>query len=104
MLAAFEAAVVLKSPQRLHLVLCLAENAIGPKAMRNDDILKLLSGKTVTMRLHDALLNKYSRLDVSAWRPPRCLTSRAISLLQIVLPFTVTSLLIHARQFLPQLH
>jgi len=47
MLAAFEAAVVLKSPQKLHLVLCLAENAIGPKAMRNDDILRLLSGKTV---------------------------------------------------------
>jgi probable aminopeptidase NPEPL1 len=49
MLAAFEAAVALGTKQRVHLVLCLAENAIGPKAMRNDDVLKLLSGKTVLL-------------------------------------------------------
>ena len=41
MLAAFEAAVQLGTPQRLHLLLCLAENAIGPGAFRNDDILKV---------------------------------------------------------------
>ena len=38
LLAAFEAAVEIGVGDRaLHLVLCLAENAIGPGAMRNDD-------------------------------------------------------------------
>ena len=54
MLAAFEAAVSRGTPQRLHLVLCLAENAIGPLALRNDDILRLLSGKTVEINNTDA--------------------------------------------------
>ena len=33
--------------QRLHCVLCLAENAVGNGAMRPDDIITLYSGKTV---------------------------------------------------------
>eukprot|EP00286_Rhodomonas_abbreviata_P011955 CAMPEP_0181328928 /NCGR_PEP_ID=MMETSP1101-20121128/23017_1 /TAXON_ID=46948 /ORGANISM="Rhodomonas abbreviata, Strain Caron Lab Isolate" /LENGTH=519 /DNA_ID=CAMNT_0023437929 /DNA_START=281 /DNA_END=1841 /DNA_ORIENTATION=+ len=54
LLGAFEAAVSLKAEQRLHLLLCIAENAIGPKAMRNDDILKCYSGKTVEINNTDA--------------------------------------------------
>lgn len=41
MLGAFQAAVRCKATQTVHLVLCLAENAIGPGAFRNDDILTL---------------------------------------------------------------
>lgn len=46
LLGAFEAAVSsgLDSTS-LHLLLCLAENAIGPEAFRHDDIICLLSGK-----------------------------------------------------------
>ena len=43
----------LGTTQRLHLLLCLAENAIGPGAFRNDDILRLLSGKTVEINNTD---------------------------------------------------
>lgn len=39
---------------RIVLVLCLAENAIGPNAVRNDDILTLKSGKTVEINNSDA--------------------------------------------------
>ena len=35
-------------------VLCLAENAIGPKAVRNDDIITIYSGKTVEINNTDA--------------------------------------------------
>lgn len=38
----------------LSVTLCLAENAIGPKAYRNDDILVLKSGKTVEVMNTDA--------------------------------------------------
>jgi len=36
------------------LLLCLCENAIGPSAFRNDDILTMLSGKTVEVNNCDA--------------------------------------------------
>jgi probable aminopeptidase NPEPL1 len=53
-LAAFAAAVRLNFRDRLHAVLCLAENAIGPEALRPDDIIKLYSGKTVEINNTDA--------------------------------------------------
>jgi probable aminopeptidase NPEPL1 len=54
MLAAFEGAVELRTRQRLRVVLCLAENSIGPLALRNDDVVKLFSGKTVEINNTDA--------------------------------------------------
>jgi probable aminopeptidase NPEPL1 len=39
---------------KLSLILCLAENAIGPAAYKPDDILKLHSGKTVEINNTDA--------------------------------------------------
>jgi probable aminopeptidase NPEPL1 len=54
LLGAFYAAVKLQTPVHLTLVLCLAENAIGPKAFRNDDILTLYSGKAVEVNNCDA--------------------------------------------------
>jgi len=53
-LAAFEAAVALDAPIRLTAVLCIAENAIGPGALRPDDILTMYSGKTVEVNNTDA--------------------------------------------------
>ena len=47
LLGGFCSAVKLKAKQKITLLLCLAENAIGPTAFRNDDILTLYSGKTV---------------------------------------------------------
>ena len=35
-------------------MLCLAENAIGPLALRNDDIVRCLSGKSVEINNTDA--------------------------------------------------
>ena len=40
--------------KRVVLILCLAENAIGPAAFRNDDILTLYSGKSVEINNCDA--------------------------------------------------
>ena len=54
MLAAFQAGVMCGVPRPLHCLLCLAENAIGPSAVRNDDILRLFSGKTVEINNTDA--------------------------------------------------
>jgi probable aminopeptidase NPEPL1 len=54
MLGGFLAAVSLKVDRKVKLVLCLAENAIGPTAFRNDDILTLYSGKTVEVNNCDA--------------------------------------------------
>lgn len=45
-LGAFCALIAEKPAQRLSLVLCLAENAIGPRSYKPDDILTLHSGKT----------------------------------------------------------
>lgn len=53
-LAAFEAAAALGRHEDLCAVLCLAENAIGPSAFRNDDIITLYSGKTVEINNTDA--------------------------------------------------
>jgi len=40
--------------KKVVLILCLAENAIGPKAVRNDDIITMYSGKTVEINNSDA--------------------------------------------------
>ncbi len=53
-LAAFEAAASGGCSTRLTAVLCLAENAVGPDAMRPDDILSMYSGKTVEVNNTDA--------------------------------------------------
>lgn len=44
-LGAFRAAVKMGFSENLHAVFCLAENAVGPKATRPDDILTLYSGR-----------------------------------------------------------
>jgi len=54
LLGAFEAAVASGHAQQLHLILCLAENAIGSKAFRHDDIVRLLSGNTCEINNTDA--------------------------------------------------
>jgi len=55
-LAAFEAAVQIGvgDGRGVHLILCLAENAIGPGAVRNDDVICGLSGLTVEINNSDA--------------------------------------------------
>ncbi|XP_066575200.1 probable aminopeptidase NPEPL1 isoform X2 [Amia ocellicauda] len=53
-LGAFRAAVKQGFKENLHAVFCLAENAIGPKATRPDDIHQLYSGKTVEINNTDA--------------------------------------------------
>ena len=34
----------------LHALLCISENSVGPLAFRPDDVITLLSGKTVEVR------------------------------------------------------
>jgi len=53
-LGGFMAAVQLRTPRKIRLLLCLAENAIGPKSVRNDDIITQYSGKTVEINNSDA--------------------------------------------------
>jgi len=53
-LAAFEAAVLLNVPYELYAILCLAENSVGPQSTRPDDVLTMLSGKTVEVNNTDA--------------------------------------------------
>ncbi|XP_028174562.1 probable aminopeptidase NPEPL1 isoform X3 [Ostrinia furnacalis] len=53
-LGAFAVAVKAKPTVNLHAVLCLAENAVGPKATRPDDIHQLYSGRTVEINNTDA--------------------------------------------------
>ncbi|XP_026728599.1 probable aminopeptidase NPEPL1 isoform X2 [Trichoplusia ni] len=53
-LAAFRVAVRARPTVRLHAVLCLAENAVGPRATRPDDIHQLYSGRTVEINNTDA--------------------------------------------------
>merc|ERR1712002_193102 len=53
-LYAFHAAVKRGFKQNLHAVLCLAENSVGPKATRPDDIHVMYSGKTVEINNTDA--------------------------------------------------
>ena len=52
--AAFEGAVKLNAPLRITAILCIAENAIGPAAMRPDDVVRMYSGKTVEINNTDA--------------------------------------------------
>jgi len=55
LLGAFEAAVSIGTGgTALHCALCLAENAIGPTAFRNDDVLCFFSGKTCEINNTDA--------------------------------------------------
>ena len=51
---AFSAIVENKLKVNVHSLLCLAENAIGPKSFKNDDILYMYSGKTVEVNNTDA--------------------------------------------------
>lgn len=54
LLGGFVAAVKVKVPRRITLILAIAENAIGPNALRNDDVITLYSGKTVEINNTDA--------------------------------------------------
>ena len=53
-LGAFRAATLGGFPDRLHAVLCLAENAVGPDSLRPDDIITGYSGRTVEVNNTDA--------------------------------------------------
>lgn len=53
-LCAFEAAARSGASARIHAVLCLAENSVGPNATRPDDILTMYSGRTVEVNNTDA--------------------------------------------------
>ncbi len=53
-LAAFAVLARHRAPCRLSLLLCMAENAIGPAAYKPDDVLTLHSGKTVEINNTDA--------------------------------------------------
>jgi probable aminopeptidase NPEPL1 len=54
LLGGFKSAVRLQAKKKVYLLLCLAENAIGPTAFRNDDILTMYSGKTIEVNNCDA--------------------------------------------------
>jgi len=55
LLGGFEAAVAVGTGSTaVHLILCVAENAIGPDAVRNDDVVSGVSGKTVEINNSDA--------------------------------------------------
>ena len=53
-LGAFQAAATRQAKQRIHALLCLAENSVGPDSTRPDDILDMYSGKTVEVNNTDA--------------------------------------------------
>jgi probable aminopeptidase NPEPL1 len=53
-LTAFEAVVRQQLPVAVTAVLCIAENAIGPLAVRPDDVITMFSGKTVEINNPDA--------------------------------------------------
>ncbi|GIY27675.1 probable aminopeptidase NPEPL1 [Caerostris extrusa] len=53
-LGAFYVAVKMGFKENLHAIFCLAENSVGPLAMRPDDIITLYSGKTVEVNNTDA--------------------------------------------------
>jgi probable aminopeptidase NPEPL1 len=53
-LGGFKAAVELKIPKKITLILGIVENAIGPDSVRNDDILTMYSGKSVEINNTDA--------------------------------------------------
>ncbi|KEG13696.1 aminopeptidase [Trypanosoma grayi] len=45
---------LLEAPQQVSAVLCLADNAVGPRSQRNDDIVRMKSGYTVEINNTDA--------------------------------------------------
>lgn len=53
-LQAIGVAAKLGAGQRIDAILCLAENSVGPDAMRPDDIITLYSGKTIEVNNTDA--------------------------------------------------
>lgn len=53
-LGAFKVLAATGCRHRLSLVLCIAENAVGPNAFKPDDILRMHSGKTVEVNNTDA--------------------------------------------------
>ena len=53
-IGAFVAAVQGGAQAKVHALLCLAENSVGPEATRPDDILHMYSGKTVEVNNTDA--------------------------------------------------
>ena len=53
-LGAFQAAIRMNTQVRITAVLCIAENAVGPNALRPDDIISMYSGKTVEVNNTDA--------------------------------------------------
>jgi len=53
-LGAFKVLATGRSKHKISLILCLAENAIGPAAYKPDDILHMHSGKTVEINNTDA--------------------------------------------------
>ena len=54
LMGAFEAAVAIGTDAIVHCCLCLAENAVGPGAFRNDDVLTFFSGVTCEVNNTDA--------------------------------------------------
>ncbi|EPY23974.1 aminopeptidase [Strigomonas culicis] len=50
----FTALVEVDAPAQIACVLCLADNAVGPLAQRNDDIILMKSGKTIEINNTDA--------------------------------------------------
>eukprot|EP00188_Purpureofilum_apyrenoidigerum_P005099 Plantae.Rhodophyta-Purpureofilum_apyrenoidigerum.ctg6326.p1 GENE.Plantae.Rhodophyta-Purpureofilum_apyrenoidigerum.ctg6326~~Plantae.Rhodophyta-Purpureofilum_apyrenoidigerum.ctg6326.p1 ORF type:complete len:532 (-),score=72.74 Plantae.Rhodophyta-Purpureofilum_apyrenoidigerum.ctg6326:78-1598(-) len=53
-LLAFKSAVELGYPENINAVLCIAENGIGPTALKPDDIVTSYSGKTIEINNPDA--------------------------------------------------
>ncbi|XP_015922316.1 probable aminopeptidase NPEPL1 [Parasteatoda tepidariorum] len=53
-LGAFYVTVSMGFKENLHAIFCLAENAVGPKSTRPDDIITMYSGKTVEVNNTDA--------------------------------------------------
>ena len=53
-LSGFEALVRLHPTLRITAILCIAENALGSRAIRPDDVLHMLSGRTVEVNNTDA--------------------------------------------------
>ncbi|KJH47104.1 cytosol aminopeptidase family, catalytic domain protein [Dictyocaulus viviparus] len=53
-LGAFYTLVTAEFQQNLHVCLCIVENSISPMANKPDDIITMLSGKTVEINNTDA--------------------------------------------------
>ena len=91
MLGAFEAAAGGEGGRlrRLDLVLCLAENSIGPSALRNDDIITFKSGRTCEINNTDAegrlvLADGVARACLGGDRPSLVVTMATLTGAQMV--------------------